>query len=108
MMEKRYITGRRGEVSTERAMVDYVSKCVGGDQIQDSIDSVVKAAGDHDVANFMDRRQDEIDPHATGISEEQRQQIKMEYGDDTESGIGEWVWAIQTAKIRNNQNDRHH
>lgn len=80
-MEKRYITGRRGEVSTERAMVDYVSKCVGGDQIQDSIDSVVKAAGDHDVANFMDRRQDEIDPHATGISEEQRQQIKMEYGD---------------------------
>src|SRR3989344_2079940 len=80
MTEKRYIAGIRGEAPTERTMVDYVSKCAGWDQIQDSIDSVVRTVGDHDVAYFMEQRQDEIEPHATGISEEQRRQIQKEYG----------------------------
>lgn len=28
----------------------------------------------------MDQRTDEIDPHSTGINEQQRQQIQREYG----------------------------
>lgn len=81
MTQTQYVVGIAcGErMSTEKVMAEYIAQGKAtSDQVCDSIDTVVRVVQES-VAEYIDRRIDEVDSHAMGISEHQREQFRREY-----------------------------